>query len=201
MNNDKTQFIVCTHSQRRKSSRLSQEERRKRNEKIETEIGGEKVKEGDEVKILGVKFNSFLRFESYWKEVRAKMSKKLHGISQIKSHLNFLQRKQLASSLVISRAEYCIEATSCCTRTVLSIARRILNRTTRVITNNWDPERTELNYRALGWMEIEELVTWKTYTMARKVLQRRNPLKILRKIALQNEGEWKIMTPKKYRTD
>ena len=162
MNTDKTQFIVCTNSQCRKASRLSNEERRKRNEKIETQIGGETVVEGEEVKTLGVKFDSFLRFESYWKDVRTKMTKKLYGISQVKRHLTFLQRRQLGNSLVVSRAAYCIEATSCCTKSVLSIAKRIMNRTTRILTDNWDYKQTKQNYRSLGWMEIEEITIWRT---------------------------------------
>ena len=187
MNNDKTQFIICTNSQCRKASRLSEEGRKRREEKIETEIGGESIKEGDEVKTLGVRFDTYLRFESYWKEVRGKMAKKLYGINQVKSHLNFLQRKQLGEGLLL-RALYCIEATSCCTRSVLNIPKRILNRTTRALTNNWSYEDTKLSYKALGWIEIEEMVIWRTFKLTRKILAKQNPWKMLNRIATERNG-------------
>ena len=200
MNNDKTQFIVCTHSQRRKASRLSFEERKKREAKIVTEIGGETITEGSEVRTLGVKFDSYLRFEPYWREVRGKIMKKLYGLKQIKSHLTFRQRKQLGSSLVISRLSYCIEATSCCTKSVLNIPKRVLNRTTRVVTNNWDYDDTKQNYKSLAWMELDELVVWRTYKMAKKMLVKGNPQKMLRRMATKSNDTWEIDPPKNHRT-
>ena len=69
---------------------------------METEIGGEKVSEEDELKTLGVKFDSCLQFDAHWREIGNKMKKKLYGISQIKSHLTFKQRKNLARTLAVS---------------------------------------------------------------------------------------------------
>ena len=195
MNNDKTQFIVCCHTQCRKASRLSKEDRKNRGERIVTHIGGEEITETEEVKTLGVKFDSSLRFEPYWKEVRGKMMKKLYGINQIKSNLNFLQRKQLGNSLIMSRASYCIEATSCCTRTVLNIPKRIMNRTARILTNNWDDEQVKQNYRALGMMEVEEMAIWRTYKMAVKIQRKRNPQKMLKRIVTNKTGVWEMQEP------
>ena len=62
-------------------------------EKVETEIGVDKVKEGKEVKTLGVIFYGYLRFEKYWKDTKNKIMKKMYAISQVKSDLTFLQRK------------------------------------------------------------------------------------------------------------
>ena len=85
MHNDKTQFIIFTHSQRRKASRLNQEERKKRVEDVKTVIRGETITKGDDVKTLGVRFESYLCLEAYWREVRAKTMKKLYGSNQVKS--------------------------------------------------------------------------------------------------------------------
>ena len=48
-----------------------------REPKIVTEIGWETITEGSEVRTLGVKFDSYFRFEQYWREVRGKIIKKL----------------------------------------------------------------------------------------------------------------------------
>ena len=128
--------------------------------------------------------------------------KKMYAISQVKSDLTFLQRKQIVNSLILSRVEYCIEATSSCPRSILNIPRRIINRTTRVITNNWDFEDSvSRNYKTLGWMEIEELVVWRTFKLAKKILLKRNPMKMLKRIAEEREDVWKIKSPEKRRTE
>ena len=154
------------------------------------------------MKTLGVTFDGFLRFEKYWKDTKTKIMKKMYAINQVKSSLTFLQRKLIVNSLILSRVEYCIEATSSCPRSILSIPRRIINRTTRVITNNWNFEDSvSENYITLGWMEIEELVVWRTFKLAKKILLRKNPMKMLRRLAEESDGDWKVKPPEKRRTE
>ena len=59
--------------------------------------------------------------------------------------------------------------------------------TTRVVTNYWDYDDTKQNYKFLAWMELEELVFWRTYRMAKKILAKGNPLKMLKRKGYQKK--------------
>ena len=145
-------------------TRFKTQKENERQEKLKVNIGEEKVDEAAKLKTLGVIFDPFLKWKEYWEEVRGKVQRKLFAISQIKSNLTFIQRKDLGRGLIGSRLEYCLEATSTCSRSQLEVPKKLLNRTTRTVTNNWDFMETKKNYVNLGWLTIEEQAIFKSYT-------------------------------------
>ena len=149
-------------SQRRKASQVSEEERKKRGEKLTANLGCNIVEESETVKTLGITFDSLLIFRNYWEDLRKKIQNTSYAVRLLKGFLSFEDRKHLARGIVLSRIEYCLEATSSCPKTVLKLAGKILNKTVREVTGIWDYEQTEAAYRAVGWLNIEELAIWRT---------------------------------------
>ena len=134
MNKKRNQFMCAMSSQRRKASRLSAIERSHRSERLKTNIGGTPVEESDTVKTLGMRFDHQLNFMPYWEEMRKKIQKRSYSIRLLRNNLTFLDRKTLAQGLVLSKLEYCLEASSSCPKSVLKLASKQMNRTVREVT-------------------------------------------------------------------
>ena len=124
INNKKTQFIVCMNRQRRKPSVGNTDVRDRYNETFEANVAGKAIKESESLKTLGVHFDSQLKFKKYWSEVKPALWQRIFAISQLRSHLPFKKRKQLGQGLVLSKLQYCIEATSCCPKNIFNIEKR-----------------------------------------------------------------------------
>ena len=97
--------------------------------------------------------------------------------------------------------EYCLKATSICTKTTFKTPKKNLNKLARMITGYFDYNDTKKSYMALGWMSMKELAVWRTLKMARKILIRRDPKRILRRMAVEINGRWDIKKPKNTRTE
>ena len=132
MNTKKTQFTAVMSSQRRQASRVDENERRLRKEELKITIGENTITEAEYVRTLGMEFDKSLNFKQYWFGIINPVKRKIYAISQLGSNLTFSNRKMLAQGLVISKIGYCLEASSCCTKTTLQIPTKLLNRTARV---------------------------------------------------------------------
>ena len=201
MNKKKTQFLHGMNYQRRKPSCKSPIFINQFEEKMTVEVGGMPVEEKDTVKTLGVIFENDLNFKQHWQETRIAAWKKLFGLWQIFSHISFKNRKILGNSLVVSKLTYCLESTSCCTKTVLQGAKKPYNRLVRMVCNEWAWERTHESYRSCGWLELHELAIYKTLVMARKLLHGGKIKEILKMFARRNQaGVWEVLEPTQSRT-
>ena len=196
MNRKKNQFMVAMSSQRRKASRVSPEERMERMEKLKSNIDGTIVEENDTVKTLGVRFDNFLNFRPYWEEVKKTIQKKGYAVRQLKDHLCFQDRKTLAQGLVLSRIEYCLEATSSCPKSILKLASKQLNRVAREVTNCWKYEDTKIAFQAAGWLNLEELAIWRTAKTALSIIKSKEPKRLYKRLTSDDE----VKLAKKYRT-
>ena len=172
-------------------------------EGLEVNIGGTIVKENAIVKTLGVKFDGNLNFKQYWSDLSKTLWQKVAAINALQGSLPFKQRKLLGEGLIISRLSYCIESTSCCPKTMLKAPGKLLNKAARSIVREWRQEETPLCYHALGWLRLDELAIFRTYIMGRKILERRDPGRLLERIAEKDEhGNWNVKPPeKKTRTE
>ena len=131
MNKKKSQFTAIMNYQRRRPSRATTEEREMRGSKMEVIIGGVKLTEADGVKTLGVTFDSEIKFSTYWNDLKVQINRRIYALNQIRSHLSFKQRNELYRSLVLSKIEYCLEATASCNKVTLAIPCKLLNRAVR----------------------------------------------------------------------
>ena len=192
INNKKSQFIVCMNRQRRKPSVGTKDKKEMFQEKLQANIAGKTVRESDSLKTLGIHFDSELNFKKYWNEVKPSLWKRIFALSQLKSHLPFLKRKELGQGLILSKLTYCIEVTSCCPRNVFNVGKKINNRVAREVCGEYDWKQTRACYFATGWLDLMETSIFKTYMMANKLLQHGSPNILLESIGEKENGEWRV---------
>ena len=198
MNKSKTQFLACMSYQRRKPSCGNKEARDRFNTPMVARVGGENVEEQKTLKTLGVTFDSELKFKQYWEQTVRNASQKLFALNKIRSNIQFISRKKLGQGVVVSKIIYCIEATSSCPKNVLKGPKKILNRLTRSITGLWAWEETRRSYQALGWLSLYELIIYRTYVLAKKILERGDPIRVISRFAESDqEGTWTVMKEKR----
>ena len=119
-------------------------------------INGTLIEENTFLKTLGINFDSLVTFKKQWGEVTKSGWNKLYAISHLREHIDMGQRKQLGQGLIVSKLSYCIEATSSCPKTMLAAPTKLLNRTVRTITGEWNREETQCCYSALDWLTLKE---------------------------------------------
>ena len=135
------------------------------------------------LKTLGVIFDSELKFKDYWKETTRKANQKLYAINRIRNSLPFVSRKKLGQGLVLSRITYCLEAVSCCPKNVLRGPRKTINRLARSTTGRWHWEETRKSLEETGWLSLHTLILYRSYIFARKLMTRKDPIRLLSKFA------------------
>ena len=193
MNKSKTQFLACMSYQRRKPSCRSIEARDRYNTPMVARVGGENVEEQKTLKTLGVTFDSELKFKQYWEQTVRKAAQKQFALNKIRNYIHFNSRKKLGQGVIVSKIIYCIEATSSCPKSVLKGPKKILNRLTRNITGLWAWEDTGRSYNVLGWMPLYELIIFRTYILAKKMLERGDPVRVINRFAKSDlGGTWSV---------
>ena len=70
-------------------------------------IGGQQVKQSEQVKLLGVQIDNSLKFDAHVKELCRKINQKLCAFSRIRPFLNKEKAKMLLTSVVMSNFSYC----------------------------------------------------------------------------------------------
>ena len=203
MNKKKTQFITAMNYQRRKPGHISRNVDKRFDTPVKVDINGSTVEEGSFLKTLGVAFDNEVNFKIHWESVTKSCWNKLFDISHLKSHLDVNMKKHLGQGLILSKIMYCIEATSSCPKNSLSSPSKLLNRTVRTILGEWRWEETRFCYMALNWLNLKETAVLRIYMMARKIIMKKNPIRILSRFAEVNEdGNVKVKENNtRYRTE
>ena len=70
-------------------------------------IDGQKIKQREHVKLLGIEIDSKSNFDMHVKEPCQKMNQKLCAFSRIRPFLNREEAKILLTSIVMSNLSYC----------------------------------------------------------------------------------------------
>ena len=95
--------------------------------------------------------------------------------------------------MILSKLSYCIEATSSCPKSVLNAPIKGLNRCVRTVTEEWDRKETKNCFTALKWLTLKEMAVFRIYKLARKMISRGDPVRILSRFAdLEESGAWKV---------
>ena len=127
--------------------------------------------------------------------------KRIRAINLLRSHLTFLERKELGLGLVISKIQYCLEVTSCCPRYIFNKPKKLLNRLVRGVSGEWQYERTAVAFLALGWSRLEGLVILRSLLLAKKLLRKGDQPRILRSFAEEAEEGWLVKSIAESRTE
>ena len=200
MNKVKTQFLAIMNRQRRCPPRNEYVRRVENKADLNVIIDGVEVKETEGLKTLGVTFDRTLSFMNYWESMKKPMMMRINAISRIGGRLTLLQRKSLSNGIALSKLAYCLEATSTGSRTSLLIGRKILNRLVRSTMRMWNYEDTRVCYTALGWLNIEQLTIFRTTCLAKKMLIKNDPIRIVEKFATRSLDGWEMKPSTKSRT-
>ena len=91
-------------------------------------IGGQQVKQSEQVKLLGVQIDNSLKFDAHVKELCRKINQKLCAFSRIRPFLNKEKAKMLLTSVVMSNFSYCPLVWLFCSKT----ASKDINRTNKL---------------------------------------------------------------------
>ena len=186
VNENKTQFIVLASHQRRLASGGL---------KVETSIGGEAKKPEEVVKSLGVLISNDLTWKHQTKSKLEECQNKLRGLYSIQKQVPLERRKELATGVICSRLGYALETVSTGRMKDLEALQSMKVKAARWVLGarklGWS---TSKNFQKLGWLTVQQEVTYKSVRMALKVLQAQQPRFLHEQITtprmVSRAGEW-----------
>ena len=111
-------------------------------------IGGQQVKQSEQVKLLGVQIDNSLKFDAHVKELCRKINQKLCAFSRIRPFLNEEKAKMLLTSVVMSNFSYCPLVWLFCSKTANKDINRTNKRALRVLYGDYDSSVDQLLARA-----------------------------------------------------
>ena len=186
INEDKTQFIIIASHQRRLAAGGLE---------AETCFGGEVKKPKNVVKSLGVLISNDLTWRHQTQSKLEECQNKLRGLYSIQKQVPLERRKELATGVICSRLGYALETVSTGRMKDLESLQSMKVKAARWVLGarklGWS---TTNNFKKLGWLTIQQEVTYKTLRMALKVLQTRQPKFLYDRITtprmINRAGQW-----------
>ena len=77
------------------------------NSKLFIKVGNENVYNSAEVKLLGISFDSALKFDDHVSKLCKKANQKLHALLRVASFMNYEKRRNIMKSFITSQFSYC----------------------------------------------------------------------------------------------
>ena len=105
------------------------------NSEVSLTIGNQKIKSSKFEKLLGIKLDSKLNFNSHLHDICQKTGQKLNAISRITSCMNFEKKRLLVNAYFYSQFNYCQLVWMCHNQIKNSKINRLLERCLRLIYN------------------------------------------------------------------
>ena len=186
VNEGKTEYILIASNQRRLASGGLE---------VVTTIGGKMKKPQEAVKSLGVLISSDLTWKHQTKSKLKECQSKLKGLYSIQKQVPIERRKELATGVICSRLGYALETVSTGRMKDLEALQSMKVKAARWVLGarrlGWSTTRS---FKKLGWLTMQQEVTYKTVRMALKVLQTQQPRFLHEKITtsrlINKNGEW-----------
>ena len=107
-------------------------------------IDGQKIKQSEHVKLLGVQIDNKLNFNVHVKELCKKMNQKLSAFSRIRPFLNREKAKILLTSIVMSNFSYCPLIWMFCSKSANKEINRTNKRALRLLYEDYDSSFEQL---------------------------------------------------------
>ena len=179
VNNMKTNcMLICTPKKR---SRLL-------NDKLDVYIKNTPLENVDSQKVLGILIDHSLKFEAHVDNVCNKLAKLLYLFNQIKHCLTYNGKQMFYNSYFLPCIDYCVTAWGYTNKQNLSKLSRYQKRMGRLILNDFNSPSTTL-YDKLGWLTIEEQITYITATLVYKCLYENVPTELQSLFIIRNGRE------------
>ena len=114
------------------------------NNLLSLNIDGQKIKQSEHVKLLGVQIDNKLNFNVHIKELCKKMNQKLFAFLKIRPFLNRETAKILLTSIVMSNLSYCPLIWMFCSNSANKEINRTNKRALRLLYEDYDPSFEQL---------------------------------------------------------
>ena len=166
VNADKTTYMVMAEPGRRGREDLEST----------LYVQGEEIESVGVGKCLGVMINNNLTWTDQTQQVIASCRNRMTALYRITELLSVGERKIKAESVILSKLEYCLEATSTGRKRDLEALQGMQSQAAR-----WVLGRRRLGWsltaglKQLCWLSMAQLVCYKSVRTALKVLQRKEP--------------------------
>ena len=137
-------------------------------------IGGQQVRQSEQVKLLGVQIDNSLTFDTHVKELCRKVNQKLCAFSRIRPFLNEEKAKMLLTSVVMSNFSYCPLIWLFCSKTANKDINRTNKRALRVLYGDYDSSFDQLLARN-GSITVHQMNLQRLMTEIYKTMNHLNP--------------------------
>ena len=153
LNTDKTEVIM-----------FSSPHNSKHIEDLSVTVGDSKVKQSVKVKNLGAIFDSNMNMEDHVNSVCRSCYLHLRQIGRIQKYLTIDASKQLVTSLVISRLDYCNALLYGVSQTLVNKLQIVQNTAARIITRTLRYDHITPVLKELHWLPVQYRIQFKILT-------------------------------------
>ena len=169
LNADKTHLMVCGTAQRTQQVRLEHE--------IQVEIDGLQLieSESNSENLLGVTFQTNLKWNLQVKELQNRLKNRLAGLMKVKFLTSISHKKVIAESIFQSVLTYCIAAWGGTSKVNINSLQVLQNQAARIVLNK--PKRVhrvEL-YSTLPWLTVNQLIVFHRILSVYNIRRSREP--------------------------
>ena len=138
-------------------------------------VGNRRVKEVNEMKILGLKMDINLTYERHVRELSTNVKYRYRAYARIFKYLDHDTRIILYNSTIASRLNYCDVIWDSGNKNVQQRLQTIQNRVARRITNSGPMEYSAGLLRSLGWLDLRRKRALHSLVLMHKLLQGNGP--------------------------
>ena len=161
LNDDKTEFLVVASSHHKCSVSLM--------------VGDKLIKPSDNVRNLGVVFDSQMSMSAHVKSLCASLTYQLRNISRIRRFLDFDTCHLVIRSLVLSRLDYGNGLLMGINKTDVHRLQRIQNRSAKLICQALKHDCATPCLHQLHWLPVEQRITFKVLVTIYKCVNHTAP--------------------------
>ena len=145
-------------------------------------INGETLQNSNCEKLLGVKIDNHLSWNSQIDQVCSNISSRLFLLSKIKKFLNLESRKLFYTGYILPLIDYCCVVWSNCNNECVQRLQKLQKRAARLILDT-DPLASSLPLiKKLGWMKIEHRILYHKCLLTFKCLHNLAPVYLTEKV-------------------
>ena len=169
LNADKTHLMVCGTGQRTQQVRSDQ--------RIQIEMDGQELLESDSQseKLLGVRFQTNLKWNQHVKELQSKLKNRLAGLMKIKFLTSVSHKKVIAESIFQSVMTYCIAVWGGTTKGNIDSIQVLQNQAARIVLNQPKRVHRVQLYTILSWLTVNQLVVFHRILAVYKIRSCKEP--------------------------
>ena len=163
---------------------------------INITMDGFQLKESEEKseKLLGVKFQSNLKWHKQIQELQLKLKDRLTGLTSVRFIVAFPFRKTLAEGIFGSILTYCMAAWGGADKGDLQDLQVMQNRAAQLVLNLPPRSHRETMFSNLGWLTVNQLVFFHTVMAVYRIRKFQEP-EYLAKFLSQDNFRKNIVVP------